>query len=136
MDRAHDAFCALAGELQRGREIDDAGAWLYRAAVNSCLMELRRERVRVKASGAVRRLWSKTRSLEGDAARRRDVAALERALESLPLKQRAVFVLVHIEQKTQTEAAAILSLSNAQISRLRARALATLRNREWETADD
>ena len=43
----------------------------------------------------------------------------------------AVMVMVHLEQKSQTETAELLGLSKGQVSKLHSRALAHLRQREW-----
>jgi RNA polymerase sigma-70 factor (ECF subfamily) len=134
-DRMHDVFIKLLERADQVREVGDPGGWLYRVSVRTCFMELRRKR---RFSGVLGALMgvSDEPSLgpERLARARRDVGELEAALADLPPKERAVVVLVHLEEKSQTEAAELLELSKGQVSKLHSRAMAKLRAREWDVA--
>ena len=137
MDRMQDAFVMLARDLEKLADRDDPGGWLYRAAINVCLMSLRRGRV-----------WGRIEKVLRDAGAgfgarpdrtlgaKRDLTQLERALAELPPKQRAVFVLVEVEGRSQKEAAELMELSKGQLSKLHTRALEALRRYEWDVAHD
>jgi DNA-directed RNA polymerase specialized sigma subunit len=45
-------------------------------------------------------------------------------------------VLVHLEGKSQNEAAELLSVSKGQLSKLHTKALAELEKRDWEVPHD
>jgi RNA polymerase sigma factor (sigma-70 family) len=69
---------------------------------------------------------------EGQVGARRSLSLFARALEELPPKQRAIMVMVHLEEKSQTDAATLLGLSKGQVSKLHQRALDTLRAQQWD----
>ncbi len=132
MDRMHDTFAQLARDPAMVTDRRDPGGWLYRTAVNNCLMALRRGKIwtriaRVFEHGVAQ--W--THVDDGKLQARAALSQLERALNELPVKQRAVFILVEVEQLEQKDVAELMGLSQAQISRLRAKALSTLRQQQW-----
>ena len=116
MDRTHDVFVILARELGGLHDHDDLGGWLYRVAANTCLMDLRRakgwRKVRDQLFG-----WMSAEPPRPDriAQARRDASALEAAIEKLPLKQRGVMTLIHLDGKSQVEAARALGVSEGQV---------------------
>ncbi len=63
MDRTHDVFVTLAREVDALRDASDLGGWLYRVAVNTCLMDLRRakgwRRIKVRDQVAWLRIASR-----------------------------------------------------------------------------
>lgn len=135
-DRAQDTLIRLA----RHPEVwDDPGlaGWLYRVAVNECLMQLRRER---SFGGALRRfgaaLLGGSRDLERGVRAARDVGELERAVADLPVNERAIFTLVYLDGKPQGEAAEMLGVSPGQASKLMKKALAKLREAAWEFSEE
>lgn len=131
LDRMQDVFVKLGRNIDTVQE--NPGGWLYRVAVNECFMAMRRQKTwgRVKDT-----LFSDTpttsRSPEPDVEARQALGRLSVALSELPAKQRAVMVLVYLEGRSQNEAAELLGLSKGQISKLHKKAIATLREREWE----
>ncbi len=137
MDRMQDAFVMLTRDFEKVMDRGDPGGWLYRAAVNACLMALRRGRVWGRIEQVLRGA-GRAHGTAPDRATgaRRDISKLERALAELPPKQRAVFVLVEIEGREQKEAAELMRLSKGQLSKLHTRALEALRRYEWDVAHD
>jgi RNA polymerase sigma factor (sigma-70 family) len=136
-DRAQEALIKLA----RHPEVWDdpgLGGWVYRVAVNECLMQLRRERSFGALLGRVKSavLGGGQADLERGVRARRDVSALELAVAVLPLKERALFTLVYFDGKSQGEAAELVGVSPGQASKLMRRALATLREAAWELAEE
>jgi RNA polymerase sigma-70 factor (ECF subfamily) len=136
LDRTHDVFVRLAEQLPRLQDRDNLMPWLYRVAANCCLMALRRHgrwgRLREKLRHVIPRA-APPPSQEVQARRNR--AAVVEAIAALPAKQRAVMTLVYLEGLSQTEAAACLGLSKAQVSKHHQKAVSTLRERDWELTD-
>ena len=137
MDRMQDAFVMLARDLDKVTARDDPGGWLYRAAINVCLMSLRRGRLWSRIENVLRGV-NTVHGAQPDRAFRakRDLTQLERALAKLPPKQRAVFVLVDVEGHSQKEAAELMQLSKGQLSKLHSRALAALQSYQWDVSHD
>lgn len=135
MDCAHDVFITLAERLEGLDEHEDLGGWLYRVAANTCLMRLRRQKSWLGIFGAISNVARHSSEMERGVQARRDVTRLEEALAELPPEQRAVMVLVHLDGKSQTEAAGILELSKGYVSKLHQRAVTALRAKEWEIPD-
>lgn len=135
-DRTHEVFLKLAERLHEVQNPDDPGGWLYRVAVNECFMSLRR----AKTSGRLLSLLGMgdrtAPSVDRAVQAKRDLSALGAALSQLPAKQRAVMVIVHLEGRTQTEAATLLSLSKGQVSKLHKKAIDALAARDWEVPRD
>ncbi len=135
MDRVQEVFVKLAQNLGRLTDLDDIGGWLYRVAVNNCLMELRRRRglfyflERFQVTSDIH-----PSSAEHHLRTARDVLALEQALTTLPPLERSVLTLVYLQGKEQTEAAQLLNLSKGYVSKLHKRALALLAAQEWEVS--
>jgi RNA polymerase sigma-70 factor (ECF subfamily) len=111
------------------------GTWIYRIATNLCLNELRQGRRRPAAS------------LEGPAtaepvdrdrpapdavlAQRRFERAFEAALELLPERQRAAFLLHRFEAMSYREIGAALETSESSVKALIHRATLQLRQALW-----
>lgn len=133
MDRTHDVFVTLARRVRDLADVDDLGGWLYRVAVNTCLMDLRKARGWRKVKDVLTgRMFTGAPTPEREAQAKRDLSKLEVAVRDLPVKQRAIMTLVHLDGKTQTEAARLLSLSEGQVSKLYKKAVASLQASEWE----
>lgn len=135
LDRTHDVFLRLAEELPRLRDTDDLGGWIYRVAVNTCYMDLRRGRIWQKIADRLRRATGKVEpSAEPAVQSRRDIAALEGAIRSLPAKERSLITLVLLGGKSQAEAASLLGMSRGYASKLHQRAMKLLDALDWEVA--
>jgi RNA polymerase sigma factor (sigma-70 family) len=120
-DRTHDVFIKLSEHLGELEKESDPGGWLYRVAVHTCFMALRRQRT-----------WGRIRELLSFGAEESTPSAENLVRSRRDLGERAIVVLVHLEDKTQTEAGELLGLSKGQISKLHARAIAKLRARDWD----
>jgi RNA polymerase sigma-70 factor (ECF subfamily) len=133
MDRTHDVFVILARRMGKLTDTDDLGGWLYRVAFNTCLMDLRRARGWRKVKDQLLGWVGPAASTpERNAQAKRDVSKLELAVRELPVKQRVLITLVHLDGKTQSEAARLLSLSEGQVSKLYKKALSNLQACDWE----
>ncbi len=135
-DRTQEVFVKLAEHMSSVQNKDDPGGWLYRVSVHTCFMQMRKERGLSRAVDQLKRLVI---GAEPSVAPRVDarltLSELERALAELPPKQRAIMVLVYLEQQTQSEAAQLLDLSKGQVSKLHKKALLSLKKRGWEVDD-
>ena len=107
-DAAQETFVAAWRELPRLREPDKFEAWLQRVAVNASRMTLRargRRRIREIPSSEVAALASRaaidTRS---------DASLLDSAMRELPIEQRAILVLHHLEGRPLAEIAGLLEI--------------------------
>jgi RNA polymerase sigma-70 factor (ECF subfamily) len=107
-DAAQETFVAAWRELGRLREPEKFEAWLQRVAVNAARQTHRarsRRRVREIPSSTVAALANRA------AGAPRDVAAvLDAALATLPVDQRAILVLHHLEGRPIAELASILDI--------------------------
>jgi RNA polymerase sigma-70 factor (ECF subfamily) len=124
-DAAQNAFLRAFSGLAKFRGEAAVDTWFYRILV--------REVSRQRRWRAVRQLWSGAPETapepidpapEGDSGLRRRIAA---ALEQLTAAQREVFVLVHLEGFTISEAAAVLGKATGTLKSHLHRALAALR---------
>jgi RNA polymerase sigma-70 factor (ECF subfamily) len=110
-DAAQETFIAAWRELPRLREPDRFEAWLQRVAVNAARMTIRarsRRRVREIPSSTVAVLAALSDRVAG--APTDDGAILDAALALLPLDQRAILVLHHLEGRPLAELALILEI--------------------------
>ncbi len=105
-DAAQETFVAAWRELPHLREPERYEAWLARIALNACRMTLRRRgRVReIPVSIAVDP--AAPDRVDGIA----DADAVRRAFGRLPLEQRAILVLHHVEERPVAEIAAALDV--------------------------
>ena len=107
-DAAQETFVAAWRQLARLREPERFEAWLQRVAVNAARQTHRarsRRRVREIPSSTVVALAERTAPAERD-----DAAILDAALATLPVEQRAILVLHHLEGRTLAELATILEI--------------------------
>jgi RNA polymerase sigma-70 factor, ECF subfamily len=107
-DAAQETFVAAWRELPRLREPHRFEAWLQRIAINASRMTLRargRRRVREIPSSEVVALATHVSPDD-----RPDVRLLDSALGRLPLDQRAILVLHHLEGRPLEEIAGILDI--------------------------
>lgn len=132
-DRMQETFEKLGHNIDTVIAVDDPGGWLYRVAINTCIDDLRQSRLRRFLLDAVSHgVPQRAPSIEAASVAKAELSEFELALGALPAKQRLVIVLVHIEQRSQTEVAEALSLSKGQISKLHARAVTSLREMGWD----
>lgn len=135
IDRVHDTFMKLTTKMGELDGLDDLGGWLYCVAVKQCLMELRRQRLWLTLRQKLLPFGGRQgASPEAQVQARRDLSGFELALEGLPPKQRALMIIIHVDGKSQTEAAEVLGLSKGQVSKLYKKAMTALQAHDWETA--
>jgi RNA polymerase sigma-70 factor (ECF subfamily) len=107
-DAAQETFVAAWRELGRLREPEKFEAWLQRVAVNAARQTHRarsRRRVREIPSSTVAALANRAAGAPRD-----DAAVLDAALATLPVDQRAILVLHHLEGRPIAELASILDI--------------------------
>lgn len=123
-DLVQDAFVRVAGRFRHLRMPDAFDAYLRRTIVNLFTSHLRRLRLE--------RAEMRREQLETNPAHRdRDPAERDvmwRALQRLPVRQRAAVVLRFYEDLSEREAAEVLGCSAGALNALVARAMTTLRN--------
>lgn len=108
-DAAQETFVAAWREIGRLREPDKFEAWLQRVAVNAARQTHRarsRRRVREIPSSTVAALANRVAGAPRD-----DAAILDAALATLPVDQRAILVLHHLEGRPIAELATILQIT-------------------------
>ena len=123
-DLVQDAFVKVAGRFRHRRMPDAFDAYLRRTIVNLFVSHLRRvrlERAEIRRERAETTLEHRDR----DSAER---DAMWRALQRLPIRQRAAVVLRFYEDLSEREAADVLGCSPGALNALVARAMTTLRN--------
>jgi len=115
-----DTFLKAWQALKRpeSKELDDAGKWLTRIAVNTCLDRLRsrrwqfwRKRPNPNEETTILGLaCAPEPDAEDRVFAKQIVIRLDRALDKLSLRQRAAFTLRHHEDRSLAEIAEILQL--------------------------
>ena len=107
-DAAQETFVAAWRQLPRLRAPEKFEAWLQRVAVNAARQTHRarsRRRIREIPSSTVVALADRAAGEAPD-----DAAILDAALATLPVEQRAILVLHHLEGRPLAELAAILDI--------------------------
>jgi RNA polymerase sigma-70 factor (ECF subfamily) len=107
-DAAQETFVAVWRQLPRLREPERFEAWLQRVAVNASRMTIRsrsRRRIREIPSSTVVALAERAAGAPPG-----DAAILDAALATLPVDQRAILVLHHLEGRPLAELATILEI--------------------------
>jgi RNA polymerase sigma-70 factor, ECF subfamily len=107
-DAAQETFVAVWRQLRRLREPEKFDAWLQRVAVNASRMMIRsrsRRRIREIPSSSVVALGERAAASPRD-----DAAILDAALATLPVEQRAILVLHHLEGRPVDEIARIFDI--------------------------
>lgn len=107
-DAAQETFVAAWRQLRRLREPERFEAWLQRVAVNAARQTHRarsRRRVREIPSSQVAALADRAAGAPRD-----DAAILDAALGTLPVDQRAILVLHHLEGQPLAAIAATLAI--------------------------
>jgi RNA polymerase sigma-70 factor (ECF subfamily) len=115
-DLVHDVFVAAADAMKHYRGEATVRTFLLSIAVHIARKHVRaaaRRRAAVERAGAEGREPSPTP--EEDSQRRELAEALHRALDALPIEQRVAFVLLEMDERSCTEAAAIVGVPEATI---------------------
>jgi RNA polymerase sigma-70 factor, ECF subfamily len=109
-DLVHEVFLALPAALERFRGQCALRSYILSITVRSAKQHLRaaQRRRRLEAQASLPALSGSTDPPDVDRERRELAAELTRALDSLPLDQRAAFVLCEVEELSSGEAAEIL----------------------------
>ncbi len=109
-DAAQDTFVTAWRQIGKLRDPDRFDAWLQRVAVNAARMTHRARRRRgvreipARRGGSVADLPATASPLENDAR------TLEAALGRLPIEQRSILALHHLEGRSLAELAEILDI--------------------------
>jgi RNA polymerase sigma-70 factor (ECF subfamily) len=116
-DLVQDVFVEAHRGLAQLRTADAAKGWLARITVRRAVRRLRRQRVR--AFFSLDALPEHAAPVDGTATPedRAHVAAIYRRLEALPVPQRIVWVLRHVEGETLDGIAALCACSKATVQR-------------------
>jgi len=126
-DVAQEVFVRVFRHLDGFRTGQAFEAWVYRIAVNATHDHRLREARRRESGSSVWRLDVERPDETADPERRLDLrAALERALESLSERERAVFVLCEMEGLGTRAVAAALGITSITVRRHLGRARARL----------
>lgn len=136
LDRTQDVFMRLLQKAETVQARGDPMGWLYRVAVNTCCMHLRKRNVASRflaVLGLQPRLVAP--SAEATFRSERAVSEVEQSIADLAPNERAVMVLMHLDNRTQSETASLLGISQGQVSKLHAKAVSALRAREWDVDD-
>jgi RNA polymerase sigma-70 factor (sigma-E family) len=123
-DLVQDAFVKVAGRFRHLRMPDAFDAYLRRTIVNLFTSHLRR--LRLERAELRRERAEATREHRDRDPAERD--AMWRALQRLPVRQRAAVVLRFYEDLSEREAADVLECSPSALNALVARAMTTLRH--------
>ena len=125
-DVTHDVFVKV---LENYGQIvwDDAGGWIYRVTVNTCLSRLRREnslwrRVQTKLVAWSAMAERRPTTPQESVLRSAQAAELLDALDALSPLERTIFSMRYLDQVSQTEICRTLSLSKGYVSKVLARA--------------
>ena len=134
-DLTQEAFLRARRRLSRFRGDGSLEAWISRIAVNLSLKHVRWRQVRTR----LRHMLPLPRAApdaEWLAGCNEDLVQLARALEDLPPRQRAAFVLRHAQELGISEVADLLGVSVPTAKTHLARAVRSLRARLYQERDD
>jgi RNA polymerase sigma-70 factor, ECF subfamily len=132
LDAAQEVFVRLHSALPRLPEDSNLPAWLYRVCLNYCIDQKRRARrveQTVTDEELDRLVGPDSFEPEGFAERMELGGMIRSAVESLPPRQRAAFVLRHYDLLSIKEIATSMECSTGAIKAHLSRAAATLRDR-------
>lgn len=137
LDLSQEAFIRVYKSISKFKGRSNFHTWLYRITVNLCINHLRNqsrqrhlpfdERIEVAGGrGLVSEWWSNPRKALENKELQQDLTA---AIDSLPPRQRTVFVLRQLEGLSHKEIAAILKCSVGGVKANLFQALRKLRDR-------
>ncbi len=112
-DAAQDTFVAAWRQIGRLQDVDRFEAWLQRVAVNAARMvhrSRRRRGVREIPAAEVAAAAPDRAAPDRAAPEPADVRSLSVALRALPIEQREILVLHHLEGRSVAELAGILEI--------------------------
>jgi len=116
-DLVHDVFVELPRAIRSFEGHSTLRTWLVSVALN---MARHHVRSAIRRRAAIERFGREPEAAapqgpEGEASRRELGAALSRALDTLPLDQRATFVLCDVEERASPEVAVITGVPEATV---------------------
>jgi RNA polymerase sigma-70 factor (ECF subfamily) len=114
-DLVHDTFISLPGAARRFRSKASLRSLLIGIAINHCRRHLRRARRRRNALVNMSQNQREADPSPDMLLRSEQARALSRALDSLSLKHRAVFVLCEVEQRSLLQVSQILGMAEGTI---------------------
>jgi len=128
LDTAQEVFLRAFEELPHWRGEARFSTWLYRTAMNVCFERIRAEerqrRFRAEAPEAATAAPPEDAVSEGEA-----LTAIDKAVKTLPPRQRAIFVLRQYQDMRFAEIAAILDITEGGAKASYHKALLALRER-------
>jgi len=142
-DISQEVFITVFKSILSFNEKSSLSTWIYRITVNKCLDHLRAKK-RQKRQGMFSRIFNTEDDLPEPRVfdhpgilleRKEDARYLFEAIETLPGKQKTVFILTQVEELSQKEIAEIMNLSIKAIESLLQRAKANLRKKLSTTYD-
>lgn len=112
-DVVQEVFIKLYQAVKEFRGESSVYTWLYRITTNAALNALRKKKVReyISIDDAAQQIESDVTPPDQAAEEKERKSAIEKAVASLPRKQRAVFVMRYYEEKSYDEIALILKTS-------------------------
>jgi RNA polymerase sigma-70 factor (ECF subfamily) len=135
-DAAQDTFVRAWRQIESVRDPDRFDAWLQRVALNAARMTHRARRRRGVREIPASRLRSVPDVPSLDSAAAADATVLDAAMRRLPIPQRSILVLHHLDGRPLTELAEILEIPVGTVkSRLHAARLALQAAIDAETHD-
>jgi RNA polymerase sigma-70 factor (ECF subfamily) len=116
-DLVQDVFIEAHRGLHQLRDLDAAKGWLARITVRRAVRRLRRQKLR--AFFSLETLASEVPVVDGAATpeERAHIASTYRLLEALPVQQRVVWLLRHVEGETLDSIAVLCRCSKATVQR-------------------
>jgi RNA polymerase sigma-70 factor (ECF subfamily) len=133
-DVTQDVFLRLFRTPKVLREHETLSGWFYRVTTNRCLNKLRADALR--RSLPLHWLWGDKmpceQTPEAVALARDELARAFDAMNALPIKERAVFFMHHVDGKEQVEVARVLGHSKGYVSKLLKRAEERLTAAGWK----
>lgn len=108
-DIAQDVFVKAYSALENFRGDSNIYTWLYRIAVNLSINHIRKQKVRNAVDiDDYLPFLSKDADQDSSLMRRENVSLIEEAIETLPEKQRAVFIMRYYDEMPYEQISAIL----------------------------
>ncbi len=136
-DITQEVFVSIYKSILTFNEKSSIDTWIYRITINKCY-DCLRAKERRKKTGFISTFFlsnedsiqvSKNHNPETQLVHKENASYLITAVNCLPLNQKTVFILAHIEELPQKEIAEIMSLSLKAIESLLQRAKLNLRKK-------
>ena len=134
-DVCQETFISLWENAARWRPEARIGTWLHRVCTNRAIDRLRRRRDFVEAD-ALNNVPDAAPLAEAGLLRGEAIGSVRDALERLPLRQRLALILLYFQELPQSEAAAVLGVSESGFESLLARGRRQLRASLTETGGE